>query len=228
MLRALIFDVDGTLAETEELHRKAFNAAFTEQGINWHWDVSTYARLLKITGGKERIAAYAEEIGTQGIDPKPIHLLKTEIYNRELRGGGLELRAGVEDLIARAKVQGFKLAIATTTSRPNIESLLAVTLGPDAHRDFVAIITGEDVARKKPDPEAYRLSLARLGVSADEAIAFEDSKNGVDAARGAGLQVIVTPSLYTDRDDFSHASFIIPTLEPVHLASIGLVDALWR
>lgn len=228
MLRALIFDVDGTLAETEELHRKAFNAAFAEQGIPWQWDVPTYARLLKITGGKERIAAYADEISAKGIDPKSIHLLKTEIYNRELRAGGLELRQGVKDLILRAKVQGFKLAIATTTSRPNIENLLAVTLGPEAHHDFKAIVTGEDVAKKKPDPEAYMIALAQLGVSASEAIAFEDSKNGVDAARGAGLQVIVTPSLYTERDDFSGASFVIPTLEPIHLASVGLDDALWR
>lgn len=228
MLRALIFDVDGTLAETEELHRKAFNEAFRMQGMDWHWDVPTYARLLKITGGKERITFYADEIGAKGIDPKPIHLAKTEIYNRELREGGLELRAGVEDLIMRAKVQGFKLAIATTTSRPNIESLLAVTLGPDAHRDFSAIITGEDVVRKKPDPEAYQLALQQLGVPATEAIAFEDSKNGVEAARGAGLRVIVTPGLYTEHDDFSQASFVIPTLEPIHLASIGLDDALWR
>jgi beta-phosphoglucomutase-like phosphatase (HAD superfamily) len=131
-------------------------------------------------------------------------------------------------LITRAKVQCFLLAIATTTSRRNIESLLAVTLGLNAHGDFEAIITGEDVAKKKPDPEAYRLALARLGVSADEAIAFEDSKNGVVAARGAGLQVIVTPSLYTERDDFSGASFIVPTLEAIHLASIGLADGLWR
>lgn len=228
MLRALIFDVDGTLAETEELHRKAFNEAFRMQGMDWHWDVPTYARLLKITGGKERIAAYADEIGAKGIDPKPIHLVKTEIYNRELRAGGLELRAGVENLITRAKVQGFLLAIATTTSRPNIESLLAVTLGPNAHRDFKVIITGEDVAEKKPDPEAYKMALAQLGIPASDAIAFEDSKNGVDAARGAGLRVIVTPSLYTASDDFSGASFVIPTLEPIHLASIGLADGLWR
>jgi len=224
MLRALIFDVDGTLAETEELHRKAFNAAFVEQGIDWNWDVPTYARLLKITGGKERIAAYADEVGARGIDPKPIHLLKTEIYNRELRAGGLSLRAGVEDLITRAKVQGILLAIATTTSRPNIESLLAVTLGPDAHRDFLAIITGEDVARKKPDPEAYLLALLRLGVAADEAIAFEDSKNGIDAARGAGLQVVVTPSLYTETDDVSAANFVIPSLQTKDLAILGLPE----
>lgn len=228
MLRALIFDVDGTLAETEELHRKAFNAAFSELGLNWQWDVPTYGRLLKITGGKERIAAYADEIGATGIDPKPLHLLKTEIYNRELRAGGLTLRAGVKDLIMWAKRRGLKLAIATTTSRPNIETLLAVTLGPDAHRDFVAIITGEDVLKKKPDPEAYQLALAQLGVVASDAIAFEDSRNGVVAARMAGLRVIVTPSLYTEQDAFSEASFIIPTLEPVHLASVGLADALWR
>lgn len=228
MLRALIFDVDGTLAETEELHRNAFNAAFKQVQLPWQWDVPTYARLLKITGGRERIAAYAEEVGTVPLDPKPVHLLKTEIYNRELQAGGLYLRPGVEELILRAKTQGFLLAIATTTSRPNIETLLSVTLGPDAHRDFVAIITGEDVARKKPDPEAYSLALQRLGVAPDEALAFEDSCNGVVSAREAGISVVVTPSLYTGDDDFSGASFVIPSLEPLHLASIGLNDALWR
>lgn len=228
MLRALIFDVDGTLAETEELHRQAFNTAFQQSGLSWHWDVETYSRLLKITGGRERIAAYAKEAGSICPDPKPIHLLKTEIYNRELRAGGLTLRKGVEDLILRAKTQGFLLAIATTTSRPNIETLLAVTLGPDAEREFGAIITGEDVLHKKPDPEAYRLALQRLGVAPQDALAFEDSRNGVVAARGAGIPVVVTPSLYTEEDDFSGASFVIPTLEPIHLASIGLDDALWR
>lgn len=228
MLRALIFDVDGTLAETEELHRKAFNAAFVEAGLNWNWDVPIYARLLKITGGKERIQFYADEIGVDDIDPMPIHRRKTEIYNQRVRNGGLMLRNGVEDLVARARRAGFKLAIATTTSRPNVESLISVTLGNDALAAFSAIITGEDVTKKKPDPEAYRLALAQLGVRADEAIAFEDSYNGVVAARGAGLPVIVTPSLYTIDDEFAGATHLIPSLEADNLAAIGLVDALWR
>ena len=227
MLRALIFDVDGTLAETEEVHRQAFNAAFRETGLEWHWDVRTYARLLKITGGKERILAYADEIGAKGVDPKPPHLLKTDLYNRSLRAGGLVLRGGVEALITRARAQGFKLAIATTTSRPNVETLFSVTLGADVLSAFSAVITGEDVARKKPDPEAYQLALSQLGVAAHEAIAFEDSRNGVEAALGAGLSVVVTPSLYTAEDEFSGATHLIPTLEAEHLSRIGLVDALW-
>lgn len=228
MLRALIFDVDGTLAETEELHRKAFNSAFREQGIAWNWDVPTYGRLLKITGGKERIAAYADEIGATGIDPKPIHLLKTEIYNHELRAGGLSLRAGVADLIKRAEIHGLKLAIATTTSRANVDSLLAITLEPHVQKMFFPIITGEDVKRKKPDPEVYLLALRDLGLMAIEAVAFEDSHNGILAARGAGLKVIVTPGLYTANDDMTGASVVLPSLDVIHLASAGLDDVLWR
>lgn len=228
MLRALIFDVDGTLAETEELHRQAFNAAFVEMGIGWHWDISTYARLLSVTGGKERIAAYAHETKTAHLDPRPVHNLKTAIYNRQLKQGGLSLRAGVAELIGRAGIHGLKLAIATTTSRINVENLLTVTLGPESQSSFAAIIAGEDVQRKKPDPEVYVSALRGLDVSAEEAVAFEDSRNGILAARGAGLRVIVTPGLYSAHDDMTGADYVLPSLEAAHLSSAGLDVLLWR
>lgn len=219
-LRALIFDVDGTLAETEELHRRAFNETFREAGLDWHWDQPRYKELLKVTGGKERILAHASSIGITDLDPMPLHLRKTALYNQHLSEGALALREGVEDLIHHARRKNLRLAIATTTSRANVETLIRVTLGGSMHDWFEAVCTGEDVARKKPDPEVYRLALERLSLTASEAIAFEDTRNGVLAARGAGLDVVVTPSIYSEGEDFSGAVAIIETLEAQHLSRI--------
>jgi HAD superfamily hydrolase (TIGR01509 family) len=208
-LAALIFDVDGTLAETEELHRYAFNTAFAEAGLDWVWSENDYGELLKTTGGKERIAVHAASLRLEGFDPRPLHARKTEIYNQALKAGGLSLRPGVEALIDYARARGLSLAIATTTSRENVLTLLETTLGPASQSWFKAICTGEDVVVKKPDPEVYHLALARLQRTATECLAFEDSRNGVLAARGAGLEVIVTPSLYSAGEDFSGASAVI-------------------
>ena len=219
-LRALIFDVDGTLAETEDLHRDAFNETFREAGLDWHWDTARYGDLLKVTGGKERILAYASQIGATGIDPLPLHRRKTDLYNERLSAGALPLRPGVEALVRAAKAKGLRLAIATTTSRANVETLIRVTLGGLAQDWFEAICTGEDVARKKPDPEVYRMALARLGLEADQALAFEDTRNGILSARGAGLDVIVTPSLYSADESFDGATAVIASLAKADIATI--------
>ena len=219
-LRALIFDVDGTLAETEELHRNAFNQTFVEHGLDWHWDQARYRELLKITGGKERMLAHAASLEVKDFDPLPLHKRKTALYNEKLSQGEIELRPGVEALIQHAKTTGIRLAIATTTSRENVETLIRVTLGGAPHDWFEAICTGEDVAIKKPDPEVYHVALTRLALTASEAIAFEDTRNGVLAARGAGLDVVVTPSIYSEGEDFSGAVAIIETLEAQHLSRI--------
>lgn len=204
-VEALVFDVDGTLAETEEAHRQAFNAAFAEAGLDWDWTPGLYGELLKVTGGKERIAHH------RPLPPSVIaglHARKTALYAARVAGGAAPLRPGVEALIGEARVRGVRLAIATTTSRPNIDALLAATLGAHAAAWFEAIVCGEDVAAKKPDPEVYRLALAKLGLPAERAIAIEDSWNGVRAAKTAGLRVIATPSLYTAADDLSQADLV--------------------
>ena len=224
-LHALIFDVDGTLAETEELHREAFNQTFREFDLPWHWDQDRYRALLKITGGKERMLAHAASLGIDDFDPLPLHKRKTALYNEKLAQGAIALRVGVEALIRRAKEKSLRLAIATTTSRENVETLIRVTLGGDPHHWFEAISTGEDVAIKKPDPEVYQLALTRLALEADQALAFEDTKNGVLAARGAGLDVIVTPSLYSAGEDFTGALAIIETLEARNLFAIKTLSA---
>lgn len=224
-LQALIFDVDGTLAETEELHREAFNQTFNEFDLAWHWDQERYHTLLKITGGKERMLAHAASLGIDDFDPLPLHKRKTTLYNEMLSQGAIALRPGVEALIRKAKEKSLRLAIATTTSRENVETLIRVTLGGDPHHWFEAICTGEDVAIKKPDPEVYQIALARLALTARGAIAFEDTKNGVLAARGAGLDVIVTPSLYSAGEDFSGALAIIETLEAHNLSDLDFLSA---
>lgn len=201
-LEALIFDVDGTLAETEECHREAFNQAFSEAGLDWVWEQPMYRRLLKTTGGKERMIAYADLQGEEHPDVVALHARKTEIYNENILTGNVPLRPGIERLISQAHSKGLRLAIATTTSLPNVHSLLEVNLGKESIGWFEAICTAEDVSRKKPDPEVFEIALERLGLPAENCLAFEDSWNGVQSAKEAGIPTLVTPSVYTNDQDF--------------------------
>ncbi len=212
-LRGLIFDVDGTLAETEELHRAAFNQAFGETGLGWTWSRAEYRRLLRTTGGKERIAQYAVEVGKTGLDVAALHRRKTAIYGERMAAGGIALRPGVEDLIRTARERGVALAIATTTSRANVDALFAATLGSEALNWFAAVCTADEAPVKKPDPQVYSLALQILGLAPGQCLAFEDSSNGLRAALAAGIPTIVTPSIYTADDDFSGAALVIRDLE---------------
>ena len=205
-IKALIFDVDGTLAETEEVHREAFNKTFLEAGLDWHWDRNTYERLLKVTGGRERMEHHAQLEGLALPDSAALHRLKTAHYNAMISNAVIELRPGVDRLIRQAHAAGLTLAIATTTSRPNVESLIAATLGRDVLPWFAGICCGEDVRAKKPDPEVYQLALNLLGEAPEHCLAFEDSANGLRAANAAGLRCIITPGVYTARDDFTGAA----------------------
>lgn len=211
MLEALIFDVDGTLAETEELHRQAFNETFADHGLGWCWTRDDYHRLLTTTGGKERIARHVTEIGgnPSDLDIPALHIAKTARYTDLMAKGNLPLRAGVEALIDEARAAGLKLAIATTTSRPNVEALCLATFGVAAERLFPVIASGDEVAAKKPAPDVYQLALDRLGLPPERAIALEDSANGLKSARAAGLLCIVSPSAYTAGEDFSNAVKVV-------------------
>ena len=218
MIKALIFDVDGTLAETEEAHREAFNDTFKANGMDWHWDIPMYGILLKTTGGKERMAEYqkthrSREPQMNWEQIKNLHAQKTKRYVEILAAGGLPLRAGVADLIERAANAGVRLAIATTTSRPNVDALTACCWGKTPEEIFEVIATGEQVKAKKPAPDLFELALSGLGLPAKDCLAFEDSRNGVLSATGAGLRTIVTPGRYTKDDDFSGAESVIPSLE---------------
>jgi beta-phosphoglucomutase-like phosphatase (HAD superfamily) len=212
---ALIFDVDGTLAETEDAHRDAFNAAFEAAGLDWRWDEALYLRLLDVTGGKERIRHYAAVAGLPAPAAEAVaalHADQTERYVAAVAAGRLGLRPGVARLIKEARAAGVPVALATTTSLPNVESLLAATLGPDAIGWFAAIGAGDVVAAKKPAPDVYVYVLDRLGLDPARCVAFEDSENGVASARAAGLPVVVTVSRYTAHQSFPDALAVLDHL----------------
>ncbi len=228
MLQALILDVDGTLAETErDGHRPAFNAAFKEAGLPWHWDVALYGELLAVTGGKERMNHYARHYAPElaakpGFDNlvRKLHLLKTERYVELVHAGRIPLRPGVGPLLRAARSAGLRLAIATTTSPENVSALLRASLAPEAESWFDAIGAGDVVAKKKPAPDIYLWVLERLQLPAAACLAIEDSAHGLRAALAAGLPTLVTEAQYTRGQDFSGALAILPDLGGVTLETL--------
>jgi HAD superfamily hydrolase (TIGR01509 family) len=219
---ALIFDVDGTLAETEELHRQAFNHAFVRHGLGWHWDRAVYKDLLQVTGGKERIRAYHERRPIapplSDEDIAALHRIKTAHYAELVETGCCPLRPGVAELLAAAKARGQRLAIATTTSHGNIDALLSQALGRRWAADFDAIVAGDDVSHKKPAPDVYLETLARLKLNGSDCVAIEDSGNGLIAASHAGIPVLITRSMFFGDDDFTDARVVLDDLSELGVA----------
>lgn len=213
---ALIFDVDGTLAETEEVHRQAFNDAFVKAGLDWRWGRTVYKQLLQVAGGKERIRAFdwtrrgPPSLSADGI--ADLHRIKTDRYVELVAQRACPLRPGVAELLATARNRGQCLAIATTTSRANIEALLAAVIGSHWSDMFEAVVAGDEVPLKKPAPDVYLEILRRLDLPASECVAFEDSGNGLKSAGQAGISVIATRSLYFRDDDLSDAILIVEEL----------------
>lgn len=228
-LQAIIFDVDGTLAETErDGHRIAFNAAFAAAGLDWHWDEALYGELLAVTGGKERIRDFvARHLPAVGRRPdfddlvKHLHAAKTAHYLSLVAAGGLPLRPGVARLIGDARAAGLRLAIATTTTMENVSVLLRATLGEQAESWFEVIGAGDIVPAKKPAPDIYLWVLARLKLPPQACLALEDSTNGLRASLGAGIPTVVTESEYTRRQDFTGALAVLPDL-----THFGLVELM--
>jgi len=228
-LKALIFDVDGTLADTEEAHRRAFNEAFTATGLGWHWDRPRYRELLQVSGGKERIRHHWQQVQPdltaldgQAIDNTidQIHALKNAAYERLVAQGGVQLRPGVLALIEAARQARLHLAIATTTSPVNVSALLRRALGPDWALRFTVIEDASTAPRKKPHPQVYQQTLQHLGLGPQQAVAFEDSANGLQAAHAAGLATVVTPTAYTAHQDFSQALRVLPDLGDVTVPAL--------
>ena len=231
MLRALIWDVDGTVAETErDGHRIAFNRAFAEAGLPWHWDVAVYGPLLEVTGGRERILAYMagrDDAPRQASDrealARRLHPRKNTFYAEQVARGEIGARPGVHRLMQQCRDEGVVLAVATTTSRANVDALFASLLGVHWEQAFGAVVCAEDAPQKKPHPQAYQVALQRLGVAADEAFALEDSPNGLAAARAAGIRCGVTRSAYFAQARFDGAAWVRDDLNappPVDLAAI--------
>lgn len=226
-LQALIFDVDGTLAETEDVHRAAFNAAFKQAGLNWNWDRKLYGRLLKTAGGKERIrhfiTTYLRMAPCADLEflITELHRRKTALYAEVIADGKLDLRTGVREVIEGARQQDLRLAIATTTSRSNVDALLEATLGIDGTNHFEVIAAGDCVANKKPSPEIYLQVLKDLGLKGAACLAIEDTEIGLRAARMALIPTLVTVSAYSHGEDFSGAVAIVSALTDLATPGIG-------
>ena len=221
VLQALVFDVDGTLADTErDGHRVAFNRAFAEAGLDWDWTVPLYGELLGVTGGKERIRHYLERYNAAFEGPADLagfiaelHRSKTRHYTAMLAEGAIPLRPGVRRLLEEARDAGVRLAIATTTTPENVTALIENTLPSGALSWFEVIGAGDIVPSKKPAPDIYTWVLDALAAEATQVIAFEDSVHGLHSAQGAGIdRVIVTVNGYTQDQDFAGATVVLESL----------------
>jgi HAD superfamily hydrolase (TIGR01509 family) len=218
-LSALLFDVDGTLADTEETHRQAFNSAFLEFRLPYDWSPDQYEVLLRISGGKERLTHFFQNLPVNAAERTRLlanvpglHRLKTERYAELVASGGSPLRPGIARLLREATEAGIRVGIASTTTSANVAALLDAELGSNAHKRFAVIACGDVVPAKKPAPDIYRLALSALGLGAGDAVAFEDSANGLAAAKAAGLFTVVTPTRWTASQDFGQADLMLPHL----------------
>ena len=218
-LKALIFDVDGTLANTEhDGHLRSFNETFKLFGLDWHWDSELYSDLLNVSGGKERLTHYIRHYNLRlerelsVNDIADIHNKKTEIFVDHVANGQVSLRVGVERLIKEAVDSGLRLGIATTTSLKNVEALMTSTLGDSALDGFEVIGAGDVVKNKKPAADIYQYVLDKMQLSCHECVAFEDSEIGFNSATSAGLKTVVTRSEYTKTKNFEGALVVLDHL----------------
>ena len=233
-LKGLIFDIDGTMADNEQDgHRIAFNRAFAEAGLDWHWDETLYQELLVVFGGKERIRFFIDDyLGgyatPAGLDAfiRDLHACKSRHYAQLLQSGAIPLRPGIERLLREARDAGIKLALASTTSPENARALLRESIGAHSIDWFDVIACGDIVVHKKPAPDIYLYVLEQLGLPAGECMAIEDSGSGLASAAGAGLKTVVTVNSSTWGHDFGGATLVVDQLgEPGSPVKVLLGDA---
>ncbi|MFH1571423.1 MAG: HAD-IA family hydrolase [Gemmatimonadota bacterium] len=216
-MQALIFDCDGVLVDTErDGHRVAFNQAFAQLDLGVDWGVELYGQLLKTAGGKERMRAFFDDHGWPAGDHDEmiarLHVLKTDLYMAIIESGQLPLRSGVARLVDEAIAAGLQLAVCSTSNERAVEQVLVKLLGPERRSRFAAVLAGDVVKKKKPDPEIYRLAGERLGRRGAACVVVEDNRNGLLAARGAGMRCVVTTNPYTAGEDFGEADLVVPEL----------------
>jgi HAD superfamily hydrolase (TIGR01509 family) len=218
-LEAVIFDQDGVIADTErDGHRVAFNRAFAEFGLQLEWDVHTYGELLKVGGGKERMRHY---LVREGLDSrigdveqlvKEVHKRKTDLFTEIIQKGQLELRPGVARLVKEVHEAGLAMAVCSTSNERAVNTLVRALLGDDAYGWFDIILAGDVVKEKKPNPEIYNMAKTRLGLAAESCVVIEDNRNGLLAAKGAGMKCIITVNAYTQNEDYDEADLVVSSL----------------
>ena len=223
-MTTIIFDCDGVLADTERYgHLAAFNQTFREVGVPLQWSEEEYGHKLEIAGGKERMAS---ELTAQfvrahdlPVDPEgraallaTWHRHKTQIYTEMVASGKLPTRPGIRRIIGEAQDAGWKLAVASTSAEPSVHAILEQAAGPDRAARFDALLAGDCVPHKKPAPDIYLLALERLGVDPAGVLVIEDSRNGLEAARAAGLRCLITVNGYTAHEDFREAALVVSSL----------------
>jgi HAD superfamily hydrolase (TIGR01509 family) len=218
-LRALLFDFDGTIVDSEELHRQAYNLTFLKFDLGWSWSPTLYEKLLNISGGSDRIAAYIERLNRAPVEAARlrqlvpgIHRAKTKLYGELLADRANRLRPGVARLFGEAREHGVKIGIAATSALSNVHTLLSAAFASEVRDAVGSVVGAEMVGRRKPAPDIYRLLLSTLGFPAADCIAFEDSANGLAAAKAAGLCTVVTPSRWTRGQDFGAADLMLQKL----------------
>ena len=227
---ALLFDCDGVLAETErDGHRVAFNQAFEAFGLDAHWSAERYGELLSTGGGKERLRRYFDEAGwPPGVDDPDrliaeLHARKTANFRELARGGGMPLRPGVARLVDAALAAALPIGVCSTANIEAVQAIVQIGLGA-RRAQAIAVFAGDAVATKKPDPAIYTLALDRLNAAPARTLAVEDSRNGLRAAKAAGLRCLVTPSAYTATEDFREADRVLPDLGDAAATGVTLAD----
>ena len=219
-MKALIFDCDGVIAETEkDGHRVSFNRAFKEADIDAEWGIEEYQELLKTAGGKERLKVYFDShpdlFTGKSIDEeliKILHKRKTEIFMEMGRNGELPVRPGIKRLINEAHEKGLLLAVCSTSNEKSVETLIKSAVGEKEFLYFDAIFAGDVVKHKKPDPDIYNMAKEKFGVKADECFVVEDNRNGLMAAKNAGMYCVVTVSFYSRDEDLKEADLVVSSL----------------
>lgn len=228
-LKALIFDCDGVLVDTErDGHRVAFNKAFAKKGYNIEWDVELYKELLKVAGGKERMRHYfdqtrwPEDVTDKDSLIKELHKLKTDLFMQIIESGELPLRPGTARLVDEAIAENVDLAVCSTANERAVNLVVERLLGPKRKAKFDLILAGDVVSKKKPDPEIYNLALQRLDLKPNECVVIEDSRNGLLAAKTAGIYCVITTNGYTKDEDFTEADVVVSELGDLPNVQINL------
>lgn len=230
-MKALIFDCDGVLVDTErDGHRVAFNRAFEKMELGVVWDVPTYGKLLRIAGGKERIRHYFDHYGWPNgtNDPdnliKELHTLKTDLFMQIIESSELPLRSGVARIVDEAIAAGLLLAVCSTSNERAVNAVVRLLLGPDRAAHFAVVLAGDVVSKKKPDPEIYNLVKDRLGVTGSEGLVIEDSRIGLLAVKAAGMYCVITTNDYTVGEDFREADGVFPELGDPPAPQVTLIQ----